>query len=214
MGPFAHLRTRNAADPLVRGESLGGEFAFHLISTSGPEMIHISKAQRPEIVVFGPDQPIVPPAFLFAGKDIMIKGLADGRLKLTRFDVPEDANSVGYCEANINELIRAVVEMGGSYSDVIEMLQEARKGGYLTGKLVVNALARPNREYHSDDRDAAEEEESSVRPANPVPELFSDRMGKAETKDRYLPDEIDPEQEEKDEPKESFMGRMTGWFRR
>ena len=32
-GAFRALRTRNAADPLVRGESLGGGFAYHVISS-------------------------------------------------------------------------------------------------------------------------------------------------------------------------------------
>ncbi len=213
-GAFRALRTRNAADPLVRGESMGGEFAFHLISSTGPEMIHISKAQRAEIVLFGPDQRIVPPAFLFAGKDIMVKGLADGRLKLTRFDQPDDDSSVRYCESTVSDLIRGAFEMGASYSDVIEMLQEARKGGYLSGRLVVNALARPNREYHGEGGDQGVEE-SGVRAANPVPELFSDRLEREDPKRRYLPEEIESEeQEEKEESEESFMGRMTGWFRR
>ena len=80
-GAFRALRTRNAADPLVRGEYLGGKFAYHVISSDGPPMIHISKALRPEIVVFGQDQRMVPPAFLFAGKEIMIKGVwTDGQL--------------------------------------------------------------------------------------------------------------------------------------
>ncbi len=212
-GAFRALRTRNAADPLVRGEYLGGEFAYHLISTDGPAMIHISKAQRPEIVIFAPDQHIVPPAFLFAGKDIMIKGLADDRLKLVRFGVGKEEDAQETCAATVDQMIRSTVKLGGSYSDVVEALQEARKGGYLEGKLVVNALARPNRKYY---RHEGEESEKEIRPASPVPGLFANRLEKGEKKRRYLPDEIDPiiEDEEKDESEKSFTGRMTDWFRR
>jgi flagellar basal body P-ring protein FlgI len=208
-GAFRALRTRNAADPLVRGEWLGEEFAFHLISTNGPPMVHISKAHRPEIVVFGPQQPVVPPAFLFAGKEIMIKGLADGRLKLTRFDVG-DEDRTEFCDATVEQMIRGIVKMGGSYADVMEALQEARQGGYLNSKLVVNALARPDREYHRDGPDA----EPDIKPASPVPNLFADRLSQGERKQRYLPDEILPPEDEKEESDESFMGRMWGWFRR
>lgn len=209
-GAFRALRTRNAADPLVRGEYLGGEFAFHLISSNGPEMIHISKAQRPEIVIFGQHQKIVPPAFLFAGKEIVIKGLEDGRLKLTRFDVGEQEDHTEFCDATVEQMIRGIVKLHGSYSDVIEALQEARKGGYLHGKLVVNALARPDRKYY---RDENGEGESGIEPASPIPNLFTDRLSEGDEKSRYLPEEIAPE-EEKEDSEESFMGRMTGWFQR
>ncbi len=212
-GAFRALRTRNAADPLVRGEFLGGEFAYHLISTDGPAMVHISKALRPEIVVFGPDQRIVPPAFLFAGKDIMVKGLPDGRLKLVRFDVGEEDGQEQICDATVDHMIRSIVKLGGSYSDVMESLQAARKSGYLEAKLVVNALARPGRKYYRNEGEASERE---IRPASPVPGLFNNRLEKGEKKRRYLPDEIEaePTDEEKEESEKSFAGRMTDWFRR
>ena len=113
-------------------------------------------------------------------------------------------------------MIRRVVKLGGSYSDVTEALQEARKGGYLESKLVVNALARPNRKYY---RHEGEESEREIRPASPIPDLFANRLEKGEKKRRYLPDEISPEikdeeEEEKDESEKSFTGRMTDWFRR
>ena len=72
---------------------------------------------------------------------------------------------------------------------MIEALQEARKGGYLNGKLVVNALARPDRKYR---RDEDETDGSRIRPASPVPELFADGLPDGEKKRRYVPDEIDP----------------------
>ena len=56
--------------------------------------------------------------------------------------------------------------------------------------------------------------ESAIRAANPVPELFSDRLEEGEKKRRYVPDEIPEEPAEKDESEESFMGRMTDWFQR
>ncbi|MFO7906220.1 MAG: flagellar basal body P-ring protein FlgI [Pirellulaceae bacterium] len=210
-GAFRALRTRNAADPVVRGESLDGKFAYHVISSNGPAMIHISKAQRPEIVVFGAEQPIVPPAFLSAGKKIMVKGLDDGQLKVTRFTTGTDADHRETCDATIDQMIRTIVKLGGRYSDVIEALQGARKGGYLESKLVVNALARPDRTYHRDESDG---DEPTVRPHGPIPELFSDRLEHSEEDQEYLPDEIKTDETEKGQPDSSFMGGMTGWFQR
>ncbi len=214
-GAFRALRTRNAADPLVRGEYLGGEFAYHVISSDGPPLVHLAKSQRPEIVLFGQDQRLIPPAFLFAGKEIMIKGQEDGRLKLTRFGVGQKEDQQEICEATVDAMIRGIVKLGGSYGDTILALQEARQGGYLESKLVVNALARPGRTYHRDENEAeGEKPESQIRAANPVPELFSDRLEKGDKKERYVPDEIPEEPAEKDGSEESFMGRMTNWFQR
>lgn len=207
-GAFRALRTRNAADPVVRGESLKGEFSYHLISSDGPPMIHISKAHRPEIVLFGADQQLVPPAFISAGKGIMIKGLSDGQLKVTRFATGSEEDQREMCDANVDDMIRTIVKLGGTYSDVIEALQAARRGGYLESKLVVNALARPDREFHRNEDNSGT---PRLEPSSPVPNLFSDRLEKPDKKREYLPDEIQPPEVLEDG---SFMGRITDWFQR
>jgi hypothetical protein len=216
-GAFRALRTRNAADPLVRGESLGGKFAYHVISSDGAPMIHIAKVQRPEIVLFGQHQKIVPPAFLFAGRDIMIKGTEDGRLRLVRFCAGEQEDQQETCDAAVDPMIRAIVRLGGGYAEVVQALHEARQGGYLDSKVVVNALAQPGRTYHRDVQ-AGEElpEEPQIHVANPVPELYTDRLDadrdKVETKTEHAPEEIQEEPAGDDEAGSSFLGRMTDWF--
>jgi hypothetical protein len=216
-GAFRALRTRNAADPLVRGESLGGGFAYHVISSEGPPMIHISKSQRPEIVLFGQRQKIVPPAFLCAGKEIMIKGTEDGRLRLTRFATGEQQDQQETCEAAVDPLIRSIVRLGGGYAEVVQALQEARQGGYLDAKVVVNAMARPNRTYHTDeDPSTTNPDEPQIQVANPVPELFVDRLEadreKDDGKSRYEPEEVSAEPADNSDSSSSFMGRMRNWF--
>ena len=109
------------------------------------------------------------------------------------------------CDATVDQMVRSIVKLGGSYADVMEALQEARKGGYLESKLVVNALARPDRTIIAM-RDGNEVRPSTLRPANPVPELFTDRLEKGEKKRRYMPDEIEPEDAEKEESEESVYG--------
>lgn len=220
-GAFRAMRIRNAADPLVRGESLGGGFAYHVIDTSGPALVHISKWQRPEIVLFGQRQKVVPPAFLFAGKDIMIKGQEDGRLRLTRFQSGMKEDQQEICDATVDQMIRAIVRLGGGYADVIQALQEARKGGYLESKLAVNAIARPGREYDRstdlDESAPADPATAAIRPAHPVPEMFSDRLESDDSdkdKSDYEPDEIEATEETDDEAaaEDSFLGKMSNWF--
>jgi hypothetical protein len=216
-GAFRALRTRNAADPLVRGESLGGGFAYHLISSDGSPMIHLSKSQRPEIVLFGQHQKLVPPAFLFAGKEIMIKGTEDGRIRLIRFTSGDQEDQQETCDAEVDPMIRAVVRLGGGYAEVVQALHEARQGGYLDAKVVVNAMARPDRRYHgNEDPSATKPDDPQIHVANPVPELFMDRLEadreKEEDKPSYEPEEVSEEPAEDRDSASSFLGRMGNWF--
>jgi hypothetical protein len=215
-GAFRALRTRNAADPLVRGESLGGGFAYHVISSDGPAMIHLSKIQRPEIVLFGQHQPLVPPAFLCAGKDIMVKGLADGRLRLTRFASGDKEDQQETCEADVDQLVRSIVRLGGGYPEVVQALLEARQGGYLDSKVVVNAIATGRKHHRDAELPENGDEESKIKTANPIPELFSDRLDGEDPEDlekpSYEPDEIGAESTGEGDAEKSFAARMSGWF--
>ena len=181
-------------------------------------MIHLSKLQRPEIVLFGQHQKIVPPAFLFAGKDIMIKGTEDGRLRLVRFAAGDQEDQQETCDAEVDPMIRAIVRLGGGYAEVVQALQEARQGGYLDAKVVVNAMAQPGRTYHRGDETPGTTipQEPQIRVANPVPELYSDRLesggdkddGQAELRTGGGPRGTGG----RSESDSSFMGRMTNWF--
>jgi hypothetical protein len=114
-------------------------------------------------------------------------------------------------------MIRAIVRLGGGYAEVVQALHEARQGGYLDAKVVVNAMARPDRKYHGDeDPTATNPDEPQIRVANPVPELFVDRLETDRQKDdgkpSYEPEEVSEEAAENSESSSSFMGRMRNWF--
>ena len=216
-GAFRALRTRNAADPLVRGESLGGGFAYHVISSDGPPMIHFSKVQRPEIVLFGQHQPLVPPAFLCAGKDIMVKGLEDGRLRLTRFTNGDKEDQQETCDANVDQLIRSIVRLGGGYAEVVQALQEARQGGYLDSKVVVNAIARPDRDIPSRARMPRRTTRTSRRFGPPIRFPKCSRTGSRRIATRTRRNRATNRRKSRgtgrrERLRHSFMGRMSDWF--
>ena len=50
-------------------------------------------------------------------------------------------------------MIRAIVELGGTYPDVVQALQQAKADGALVSRFEVDALPQPGRQY---DRDAAD----------------------------------------------------------
>src|SRR5690606_884563 len=89
-GAFRAMQARNARDPLVRGEILNDAFAFHEIGSTGPPMVHFSRARRAEIVIFGYDQTVDPPTFLLAGRRIMVKRHDDQQVRVIRFEPGEE----------------------------------------------------------------------------------------------------------------------------
>lgn len=149
-GAFRALRTRNAGDPATKGETLDGKFRYHAIATSGEPLVHISRSRLPEVVVFGHQQKLKAPKLLRAGKRILITTLENGELRAGRYD-PGQETVYETFPAELDKLIRTVVKLGGGYSEVIECLQEAKKSGYLEGRLAVEAMPRPNRKFYRED---------------------------------------------------------------
>ena len=80
--------------------------------------------------------------------------------------------------------MRAIVEVGGEYPDVVQALQQAKRDGALVGRLSVDSLPRAGRVYDPDDAesegaDGSPESDDSLpadapyRVATPLPDLFS-----------------------------------------
>jgi hypothetical protein len=149
-GAFRSLRTRNAADPATKGEMLDRKFRYHVVPTTGEPLVHVARSRLPEIVVFGHEQRLKSPKFLFAGRQIMITTLDNGELKVGRFQAGQDTQ-YETCGTELDSLIRTIVRLGGGYSEVVQCLQEARKAGCLEARLAVEALPRPNRKFYRDD---------------------------------------------------------------
>ena len=171
-GAFRAIRTRTPTDPTTKGEYLAppaaqpdqqprGGFRYHLVSTTGEPLIHFSKSKRAEVVLFGHEQrlhPLDSTRWIEAGKKILIKGEGD-KLRVSRFGAGEDGDKVEVCGPFVDEMIRSIVKVGGTYADVIAALQDAKLKGLLDTRIAVEALPKPTREYER------EEEENVGSPA-------------------------------------------------
>jgi len=184
-GAFRALWAMNPNDPSIRGENLGGQFGYHVLNTSGPPMVHVTRSYRPEVVIFGHEQTLKAPFVLDAGKQIMVKGVA-GKVTVSRFapGKPDQKRVVG---TKIDEVIRAIVELGGTYPDVVQALQHAKTSGALDARFEVDALPEEDRIYQQREAEtdsqplaeAASVAEPQIVAANPLPELFAGRKRKA-----------------------------------
>ncbi len=176
-GAFRSLWAMNRADPLVAGEQLGGEFSYHLLDVLGPPMVHVTRSYRPELVLFGLDQKFKLPMTLDAGKYIMINGRSGTRVTVSRF-APGQPDQQRTISNSVDEVVRAIVELGGTYPDVVEALQQAKDRGALTSRLKVDALPKSGRSF--DRQKPGNDEEEGPRRfdvANPLPDLFRRRKG-------------------------------------
>ncbi|MFN0018781.1 MAG: HEAT repeat domain-containing protein [Pirellulaceae bacterium] len=175
-GAFRALRLRSTNDPTTKGEFLAppvatseqtprGGFRYHLVASTSEPLIHISRSLRPEIVVFGHEQRLHVPGstqWIEAGPKILIKGDGD-RLRVSRFGAGESGDKVESCSTLVDEVIRSIVKVGGSYADVIAGLRNAHEKGLLETRIAVEALPKPTREYER------EEEESVPSPTDEKP---------------------------------------------
>jgi len=80
--------------------------------------------------------------------------------------------------------VRAIVELGGTYPDVVQALQQAKSCHALSGRFEVDALPDNDRSYrpHSELADepagAAKKADERIVVANPLPDLFSTKKRK------------------------------------
>jgi len=227
-GAFRAMWMRNPRDPLIRGEIMGEhKFAFHMVSTKGEPMVHVSRSRRPEIVVFGHDLRLQPPSFLFAGKEIMIQQDGADTVRMTRY-APGKDDVEEVCSTRIAEVVRTIVKLGGGYSEVFEALEEARDRNYLAGRLEVDALPLPGREFrrHDDEQAATGDgngdgngDTSQPRPHvnNPIPDMFIDQLRSATAEEATSEDGSETrldfdDEEEAPEKKEGFFGKISSWW--
>jgi hypothetical protein len=181
-GAFRALWAMNEHDPLVRGELLGDQFNFHVLDVPGPAMVHVTRSYRPEIVLFGKDQHFELPLVLDAGQNVLVNGQSGGKITVSRF-APGAEPEQRVVSTSVDGVVRAIVELGGTYPDVVQALQQAKHDGALASRFCVDALPQPGRQY---DRDASHDESPDYSPppktdqqgapldvSTPLPDLFT-----------------------------------------
>jgi flagellar basal body P-ring protein FlgI len=181
-GAFRALWAMNENDPLVRGEKLGDQFTYHVLDVSGPAMIHVTNSYRPEVVLFGKDQHFALPLVLDAGQNVLVNGQSGGKIIVSRFK-PGQEPQQQTVSTSVDDVVRAIVELGGTYPDVVQALQQAKHDGALRSRFLVDALPAPGRQYDreaakyeaEDDLDAphTDRQDSPLDVSTPLPDLFT-----------------------------------------
>lgn len=146
-GAVRALWTLNKDDPFIRGEHLNDQFTLRVLPSSGDPMVHLTRSQRSEIVVFGDEQRLQTPVALTAGPHIMVNARSgDDTIMVSKFKLgePDQRKEVS---TRVADVIAAVADMGASYPDVAQMLSQASVQFNLPGRLEVDALPQGGRVY-------------------------------------------------------------------
>ena len=157
-GAFRALVELGPDDPQVAGKNLGGVLHLHVVSSPAEPMVHITRSQRPEIVLFGGDHRLRPPVLLFAGKHTMVKEGSLNELTVRRYATDDAKDVTQQCPARLDELIRTLVGLGASYPDVVQVITQAAKNKNLSSRVVFDAVPELGRKYYRHG-DQTEEEE-------------------------------------------------------
>ncbi len=175
-GAFRALWGMDRNDSLVKGENLNDKLTLHLLASAAAPMVHVTRSVRPEIVLFGHDQRLQTPFTLEGGKSIIVRGESADRVVVSRFSVGEPDRQVVVSD-RLEEIIRAVIDVGGHYPDVVQLLHAAKLESRLAARFEVDAIPQAGRPYHRKRTTDAGEEQQFLEVLASLPNLFGRRAG-------------------------------------
>ena len=123
-----------------------------LLPSQTTPAIAVSLQEEPEVVLSGEVHPIKISPFLMLPGGIMIKPdpkHPDELLRVSRFEAGEQDRRVVVSNSP-DDVIAGIVQVGGGYGDVINLLREAKNRGFLQDQLAINPLPAPIRTYYRD----------------------------------------------------------------
>ena len=109
-----------------------------MLDVKGPSLVHLTRSYRPEIVFFGTDHPLADGLRAEAGPAIVV--VVEGTVaRISRFTAGEQ-DRVLDAPATADEVVRAIIEAGGTYPDAVQFLQQASACRGLESRLACDAL--------------------------------------------------------------------------
>lgn len=137
-GAFRALWRMDRDMPLVKGERCGDAFSLHVLDVKGPALVHATRSMRPEVVLFGTEHPLDDGLRVEAGSAIVV--VVEGTMAIVSRFVPGQSDQSLETRAAIEPVIRGIVELGGTYPDVVQFLQQASSRRGLRSRLAFDAV--------------------------------------------------------------------------
>jgi hypothetical protein len=140
-GAFLALRQLADRELLSEATLLNDCFWLHHAVANSPPMVHLSASRRAEVVFFGQEPSLVPPARIMAGPEFTITAQpGDNHCVVSRFVTSTGKIYQHTCSLRLEEILRTMAEMGGQYPDVVDLLRKADDWKCLNCAVHVDAL--------------------------------------------------------------------------
>ena len=170
---FRALSVLDHGDPVIRGENLDDQFRLHIIDSPTQPLIHLTRRQKPEVVIFGGVQAFEAPMAVRAGTRIQVTAKAGtDEVVVSRYEVgrPDQREVVS---TRVADVIRKAVEFGASYPDIVQLLIQAERQHNLPGSIAIDALPQAGRYYQRPtDELASATRRTRIGNSNLAPNLF------------------------------------------
>jgi hypothetical protein len=138
-GAFRALRALDEHEDAIRGEQLNGSFWLHRVAPNSTSLVHMTTSRRAEVVLFGEDALLTPPFAVLAGDFTVTAGTDDDRCTLSRISL-RHGKSRRQCSLKLEDVIRTMSLMEGTYGDVVELLRRIERSQCLSCRIAVDAL--------------------------------------------------------------------------
>ena len=145
-GAFRAIRERNPHSPLVAGQWMNRDFKMCLVDNQSPALLHFSKSDIAEIVVFN-DSQTFNDQFLYVESGLTVKHNTDGTVTVATYHSDDSFRAT--CSDRVSDVIQTVSQAGYGYETLLKMARLAMKEGTLNGRLVVDATPKVGRRYQS-----------------------------------------------------------------
>ena len=142
-GAFVALRLADENNAAARGLMVNNAFWLHQVAPGSPGMIHLTTDRRCEIVLFGDSPKLRGPFTLPVGSEFTVHVPAGGEPTVTRIvrvkgDLEEKKAT---CKTTaLAEVVLAIGQLGGGYSEAVELIRRAERAQVLSSALVIDAL--------------------------------------------------------------------------
>ncbi|MBP3959154.1 flagellar basal body P-ring protein FlgI [Gemmata sp. G18] len=145
-GAFIALRLADERHPALGGALMNKSYYLHRIGGRGASAVHLSGTGRSEILVFGDNVKLRGPlAPMPVGSEFTVSVTDDGVAKVTRVVRPKggepEVKEVP-CSAELGGVLTALANLGGGYSEALELVRRASRTEVLSAPLVTEAVPR------------------------------------------------------------------------
>ena len=146
-GAFQAIRRRNPQSPVVAGQWLSRDFKMCLVDNQSPALLHFSRTDVSEIVVFN-DSQTFGDKFLYLESGLTVKSNDDGTVTVATYRSDDSFRAT--CSDRVSDVIQTVAQAGYGYETLLKMARLAMQEGTLNGRLVVDATPKVGRKYQAD----------------------------------------------------------------